>query len=420
LENPTKSSPATFRSARLAQWCLWVLLALLTYPQSIVAQSSAKLDSLYDLQRKLDKEIKFLTTARDTAKAHKEDSYAELQLINKQVGLREQLLSGLQGQMTELDKSISSTSAVIASLEADVETIKAEFARLMVVTYKAFNRANTGFYIFSAASLSQGYRRAQYFKAITRMQESQMKLIKRTKAFLAQKKIVLEQQKLEKQKVVAVERIERGKLVALKDEQKRIFEKLKSDEINFNKSLVTSQGERAKIEEEIRKELERIRIANNDKIKKGGAASIDIVNALNKDFSTNKGKFPWPVPMPNASVTRHFGKQMLPNSQTEIDVQGIDLTTLPGQPVRAVFSGTVESVMAIPGQGKMVIISHGTYYTVFANLNNVSVKVNEKVGMLTPLGTARTDPASGETKVYFQMNQDKMALDPEQWLAKKG
>ncbi|MFN8395188.1 MAG: peptidoglycan DD-metalloendopeptidase family protein [Bacteroidia bacterium] len=96
------------------------------------------------------------------------------------------------------------------------------------------------------------------------------------------------------------------------------------------------------------------------------------------------------------------------------------MTTAPGQAVRAVFGGTVESVMSIPGQGKMVIISHGTYYTVYANLATVAVKVQEKLSNMGNIGTVRTDPSSGESKLYFQMNQDKTALDPETWLLKKG
>jgi septal ring factor EnvC (AmiA/AmiB activator) len=66
-----------------------------------------------------------------------------------------------------------------------------------------------------------------------------------------------------------------------------------------------------------------------------------------------------------------------------------------------------------------VIISHGTFYTVFANLNTVNVKAKDKVSELGTIGTARTDPASGETKLYFQLNQDKASLDPESWLVKK-
>ncbi len=360
-----------------------------------------------------------LSQARDLTKMKKDSSYGELQLINRQVVLREMNLKGMTDQMTELDNQIATTGAVIASLEADMGKIKEQYGKLMVVTYKALSKKNTGFYILSSKSVTQGYQRMQYFKAIQAMQTSQLKLMQRTKAFLAQKAIQLEQQKVEKERVVVAERIEREKLVSLKADQKRLYDKLKADEAKLMKQLQASQAERAKLMQEINKELDRIRLAVNGKLQKAKKAEVDIVNKLNKDFASNKGKFPWPVPMPNASIVRHFGRQTLAGSNTEIDVQGVDMLTSPGQTVRAIFGGTVESVMAIPGQGKMVIVRHGTYYTVFANLGTVNVKAKDKVEELGTIGTARTDPSSGETKLYFQLNQDKMALDPESWLVKK-
>ncbi len=395
------------------------MLVFLSYPQGLQAQNSHRLDSLYAVQSKLDREIAVLSQARDQAKIQKDNSYAELQLINRQVALRESMLEGLLSQMTALDEQINSTLAVIASLETDMGKIKEQYGKLMVVTYKALSKKNTGFYILSSKSVTQGYQRMQYFKAIQKMQESQLKLLQRTKAFLAQKKIVLDQQKVTKAQVVVTERIEREKVVSLKAEQKVLYDKLKADEAKLAKELQQSQAARAKLMQEINKELDRIRLAKNKVIKEGKKSEVDVINKLNKDFASNKGKLPWPIPMPSATVTRHFGRQTLPGSNTEIDVQGIDFTTGAGQTVRAIFGGVVESVMSIPGQGKMVIISHGTFYTVFANLNTVNVKAKDKVGELGPIGTARTDPASGETKLYFQLNQDKASLDPESWLVKK-
>ena len=116
---------------------------------------------------------------------------------------------------------------------------------------------------------------------------------------------------------------------------------MKQEEEQIARELKKSKNERANLDDEIKKELERIRKAKNDKIKTAKKEEIDVINKLNKDFASNKGKFPWPIPMPNASISRHFGRQTLPGSNTEIDVQGIDLTTVPGQGVRAIFGGVV-------------------------------------------------------------------------------
>ena len=76
-------------------------------------------------------------------------------------------------------------------------------------------------------------------------------------------------------------------------------------------------------------------------------------------------------------------------------------------------------IMPVMGQGKMVIVSHGTYYTVYANLQSVSVTAGQDLNMLDSIGTARTDPASGETKIHFQVYKDRVPLNPETWLVKK-
>jgi septal ring factor EnvC (AmiA/AmiB activator) len=289
----------------------------------------------------------------------------------------------------------------------------------MVATYKALHQKNASFYVMSAKSVTQAYQRMQYFKAIGRMQEAQIRMLRRTKAFLAQKRILLSQQKVEKEQIAVTERLEREKLVVLKDEQKVVYDRFKAEEAKILKELQAKEGERQKLVQEVQKEIDRIRLAKKKKIETAPKPEVDIVKKLDKDFATNKGSLPWPIPMPSASITRHFGKQTLPGSTVEIDALGIDIQTSPGQAVRAIFSGTVESVMSIPGQGKMVIISHGNYYTTFANLATVSVKVGNKVDGLGTIGTARTDPASGETKVYFQLNHDRAAVNPEEWLAKK-
>ncbi|MFN8395187.1 MAG: hypothetical protein U0176_11105 [Bacteroidia bacterium] len=161
--------------------------------------------------------------------------------------------------MGELDKQISTTTNVIASLEEDITKIKAQYAKLTIVTYKAFQNRNTSFYLMSSSSIAQGYRRMQYFQAIQRMQISQVELLKRTKAFLSQKHILLEQQKVDKERVMMTEEMEKAKLEALKKEQKAVVDKLKSRERDLASALEQNQNERAKLSAEIKKELERIR-----------------------------------------------------------------------------------------------------------------------------------------------------------------
>jgi len=71
-----------------------------------------------------------------------------------------------------------------------------------------------------------------------------------------------------------------------------------------------------------------------------------------------------------------------------VDNNGIDITTTKNAEVRSVFEGKVTSVLIIPGAGRVVMVSHGEYRTVYANLQEVYVqkgdfvKPKEKIGKL--------------------------------------
>lgn len=395
-----------------------VLLLFCILPQLSFSQSS-RLEDLNKKKRAMEKEIQFLTKARDSARSQKEATFADLELLNRQVYLRQQLIRTIRNQIKTLDEEIKRTGAVIVSLEEDVEKIKTDFGKLMIVTYKALHNKSSDFYVISSKSVSQGYKRTQYFRAISRMQQNQMKLIRRTKAFLAEKRLEMEQQKVQKQEAAVQQKQEEAKMIVLKEEQKALYTKLKEDEARFAQSLQNTKKSLNNLNQEIGKELARIAEERRKKNLKAPKAERDIILKLTSNFDKNKGKFPWPMPMPNGTITRHFGRQTLPGSDIVVDLQGIDIATLPNQKVRSIFAGKVETIMPVMGQGKMVIISHGNYYTVFANLQSVDLKAGDEVEMLQSIGTARTDAATGETKIHFQVYKDRVPQNPETWLVKK-
>jgi septal ring factor EnvC (AmiA/AmiB activator) len=109
---------------------------------------------------------------------------------------------------------------------------------------------------------------------------------------------------------------------------------------------------------------------------------------------------------------------MLP-SGVEVDMNGVDIATSPGQQVRSVFDGTVLDIQELPLRGYHVVVGHGAYFTVYSNLKEILVKKGQEVSRLTPIGIAKTDKTSQETKVHFQIYQQFTVMDPEAWLAKK-
>jgi murein hydrolase activator len=102
----------------------------------------------------------------------------------------------------------------------------------------------------------------------------------------------------------------------------------------------------------------------------------------------------------------------------EVDVSndGIDIETSKGTLARAVFEGEVTGVASLPGAGKVVIIRHGEYLSVYANLNDVYVKTGDKLKTKQNIGTIRYDDGEAKTALQLQIWKGQTKLDPEAWL----
>ena len=138
--------------------------------------------------------------------------------------------------------------------------------------------------------------------------------------------------------------------------------------------------------------------------------------ALSKDFAGNMGKLPWPVERGN--IIGQFGKHEHPVLKgVMIENNGVDIKATAGADARAVFGGTVVSVFFLPTTQNCIIVKHGEYFTVYSNIETVSVKPGDVLVTKQSLGKLHTDKTEGLTKVHLEIWKGKDKTDPEQWLA---
>jgi len=143
------------------------------------------------------------------------------------------------------------------------------------------------------------------------------------------------------------------------------------------------------------------------------------VQAISNNFSSNRGHLPWPVA--SGYISGQYGKHQHPvYKSVTIENNGIDITTSPNAPVRAVFGGTVIKVTNI--DGVVIMISHGEFFTVYSNLSGASVKVGDKINAKQTIGAAgRND--DGDNMINFQIwkigsNNSINTVNPSEWIAK--
>ena len=137
------------------------------------------------------------------------------------------------------------------------------------------------------------------------------------------------------------------------------------------------------------------------------------------DFGACKGKLPFPV-TGKYTIVKRFGRQKHPTlPHVETTNSGIDLATGAGADVRCVFDGEVSAVFRPDGYNTVVVIRHGSYMTVYANLGTLSVSSGDKVKAGQTIGTVYADPNDDNRSVlHFEIRNQRQKENPELWLRK--
>ena len=143
--------------------------------------------------------------------------------------------------------------------------------------------------------------------------------------------------------------------------------------------LKASAGEVDRLQQQIRKIITEESRKTNSKTQT--TEQREYTAKLTGAFGQNMGKLPYPV---HGVIIDRFG--IHPHSTIKgltSNNTGVDIAADKGATVRAVFEGEVSQIFASPaGMNNGIIIRHGNYFTVYANLSSVSVKRGDKVALV--------------------------------------
>lgn len=135
------------------------------------------------------------------------------------------------------------------------------------------------------------------------------------------------------------------------------------------------------------------------------------------NFASMRGSLPRPV-AGAFRVTSQFGRHSLPElPDVMYDNPGIDAETSAGASAQAVYGGKVSGVYVIPGFSTVVIVNHGSYYTVYGNIASPSVKVGDVVKQGQALGKlAAAEDDSSHSSIHFEVWKNRDKLNPLEWI----
>ena len=129
-------------------------------------------------------------------------------------------------------------------------------------------------------------------------------------------------------------------------------------------------------------------------------------------FEANRGRLPMPI-TGAYKVVSHFGQYNVSGLKgVTLDNKGINIQGNPGCSARAIYDGEVSAVFGYAGS-MVVMLRHGSFISVYANLKSVSVSRGQKVKPRQILGAVGTDNI-----LQFQLRKETSKLNPEAWLGR--
>ena len=397
-----------------------LLILLMLFGSFFHAVGQKKSDQLKQKEKELVKKIKNTKNLIKLTRNSEQLSLAELGIIQHQIAYREELVSHYNYQIRKLDMQVQNTKKQILTIQNSISNLKQEYTQMMIHAYKNRNTDFKYLYIISAETFTEAFHRMKYIQHYKDYRQNQIEKIEKNQAVLEDKILYLEEKITAKKAISKIKKNEKSEYLKDKKQQQETFARLTADENKYKSILSAQQKKKQKIALAIRKAIEKEISATIKKTKNKFTLTPE-ANALSKNFISNKGKLPWPVE--KGEITGKYGKHRHDIVSTAtVDNNGIDITTEKQAKVRAVFNGKVTSVLIIPGAGKVVMVSHGQYRTVYSNLKDVYVKKGDQIKTKQVLGSLVNTDGKNISEAHFEIwkiTSNGLATEnPSSWIYK--
>ena len=399
---------------------------------------------LLNKKNKLNDDIKQLNSQLSQTKASKKSQINTIVVINTKIKVREELISTINSQLAQINSRIKKNVTEINALKASLDKLKSEYAKMIYFAQRNQDSYTKIMFLFSSGDFNQAYMRIKYFQQYATFRKKQADEIVAAQLVLGTKLKELEGQRHEKNVLLGNEKEEKTQLDGEKQQQEIVLSELQQQEKELKEELEKKKRDaenlqiaiKRLIEAEIKRKLEESskiaaakaakaeKIAEKNKTKtktktktpevKATAPELtEEAEALGADFSSSRGKLPWPVT--KGVICQPYGEYEHPAIKGfMMNNNGVEICANKGSQARAVFEGEVTSIAISPTGGKLIIIRHGEYLSVYSNIGDVFVKQGDKVAIKQAIGSIMDE--DGKTSMNLQIWKGQKTMDPSGWL----
>lgn len=373
------------------------------WPLAAVGQGSVR-----DEIRQAEAEIKRIDKLIGDTRKEQGTTLGHLKLVGTKLENRQKIVRGIESEMGMVSGQLQTKSVEVSRLQKQYDELKLSYSALIRIAYKNYRNNSFLSFLFSARDFTDAARRLYYVKRIGADLQKKAEEIQ-----ILNKKLSVEVASLNGRKKELAELQERHGVEVAQLQEERGELKKTQDALKGKEQRLLAEAEKRR--KQIAALERQLRQAVNDDVKKIGGKAV-ASGPLTAQFAAKKGKLLRPV---NGVVVDRYGLHNHPTQKgVKINNKGVNIAAKAGSEVQCVFAGEVRKVFFFQGLGNSVMVRHGAYLTIYANLESVFVREGEKVLEGSPVGTVAKAASGQQATLHFEVWKESDNLNPEQWIRK--
>ena len=394
----------------LSRITLFIIIS--TVSSDFCAQTKSALEQQ---KKEIQKEIKMIELKLSNKSSEKDLIISNAEDINYKIDLQKNLISNINTQLNIILEEIDANENKLSNLKIREKKLKDELSKSLLSAYKKKSSLNKLMFVFSSSSFQQAYKRIQYFKQYTKFQNKTLLKIKTNSDELAIIINELDLKKNEKQQLID----ENEKIKETLSIEKEKLNILMLDVIKDQKKYASQIKQKQKLSKEIDEKIDKIikeALAKSNKSEDNFELTKE-AQLISKNFKANKGRLPSPVI--RGSVVLGFGKQPHPIVKTTtIQSNGVRIRTSSDVEARTIFDGVVYSVIKSKNNTYIILIQHGSFFSVYKNISEIYISKGDRLKTKDPIGKIATDNLNGQTILSFSIFNNGIPQNPSLWIYK--
>lgn len=372
-------------------------------------------------------------------------SFEQFQSLNNLIALQDDKINSLEEEQNQIEAEISLTEKEIELREQELEQLIENYKQIILYAYKN-GRAGNLELLLTSESINQMVVRSNYLQRFEEQKAKQAVLIRKNKKELDQVKGDLRDSYQKNMEVIGEIRVEKEELGDQRQQQQQTVERIKEERSTWLEELRKTRQEKENLESaftSLISEEESLREAENERLRKLAEArniadaarradevekyskpitrenfvSDEILLTYESTFIQSKGSLRWPVN--SKTVGKKFGRIRNPLYGSVTEHPGIDIVAESGTAVEAVSPGYVFNISPMLGYGDVVFVKHGSYYTAYGNLSEITVEVGTVLQVGDKIGNSGVATSELGEVLFFAVRDGTEFVNPEIWLSSR-